>query len=150
METPYPGYADEGRIGQARVGVSWHCTKKAEGEIDFNPVSFARTEIHRATDRKYFVDFDFDDADPVDYLPKIQEILPSPDMYRILKTRGGFHLLVILDKIRELKTKWHPSLAGLDKCDVRGSEMLTPVPGCAQGGFVPHFTETACGIRGTV
>jgi hypothetical protein len=37
-------------------------TRFAEGHTDFNPVSVAHTQIHHATDRKLFVDFDFDDG----------------------------------------------------------------------------------------
>jgi hypothetical protein len=113
-------------------------TRFAEGHTDFNPVSIAHTQIHHAIDRKLFVDFDFDDVEPSEHLPKIKEILPD-GMYRVLKTRGGFHLLIDLDKARTLKTQWYPNLAKLPKCDVKGSNTLTPVPGCIQGGFTPYF-----------
>lgn len=109
----------------------------AAGETDFNPITLANTEIHRATDRKFIVDFDFDDVEPAEHLPQIQAALPDGS-YRILKTRGGFHLLVELDKVNGLRT-WHKTIAGLPKCDVRGSNTLTPIPGCTQGGFTPHF-----------
>jgi hypothetical protein len=111
----------------------------ADGQLDFNPISVATTEVHRAVGRKFYVDFDYDGAEVEEYLPRIKEILPDPALYRILKTRGGFHLLVDLSKIKGIKTQWHPQLAKLPGCDVRGSNTLTPVPGCTQGGFVPHF-----------
>lgn len=111
-------------------------TRIASGETEFNPVSAATTEIHRATDRKFFVDFDYDDAEPDDYRAEIEKALP-PEAYRVLKTRGGFHLIV------DLRTKpqgnWYQKLASLPKCDVRGAKNLTPVPGCTQGGFTPYF-----------
>jgi hypothetical protein len=116
-------------------------TRFSQGRIDFNPLSVCTTEIHRAVDRKFFVDFDYDDVEPSQHLPRIKEILTDPGMYRIVKTRGGFHLLVVLDKIRELKTRWHLDLSDLPNCDVRGSNSLCPVPGCVQGDFVPHFWE---------
>lgn len=111
----------------------------AGGHTDFNPVSLSTTCVHRAIDRKFYVDFDFDDADPADHLPRIREVLPDQEMYRVLRTRGGFHLLVLLEKIRGLKSQWHPALSKMPGCDVRGSDTLTPVPGCTQGGFVPYF-----------
>lgn len=116
-------------------------TRFAAGQTDFNPVSLA-TQIHHAMDRKFYVDFDYDDADPRDYIAQIRTILPDQGMYRILKTRGGFHLIVELSKIRDLKTQWHPSLTKLPNCDVhRGSKGLIPIPGCVQGGFTPFFFE---------
>jgi hypothetical protein len=114
-------------------------TRIAEGDLSFNPISAATTEIHRAVSRKFFVDFDYDHVEPVDYLPKIKEILPD-GAYKILKTRGGFHLVVELAKMKNPPKKdWHKLLASLPNCDVRGSKNLTPVPGCTQGGFTPYF-----------
>lgn len=114
-------------------------TRIADGDLNFNPISAATTELHRAVSRKLFLDFDYDNVDPVDYLPKIQAIFP-PEVYRILKTRGGFHLIVELEKTKSAFAKnWHQLLAVFPNCDVRGFKNLTPVPGCTQGGFVPHF-----------
>lgn len=113
----------------------------ADNQTDFNPITLATTEIHRAVDRKFFVDFDFDDANPNEYLPQIKEALPEPSMYKVLYTRGGFHLLVVLSEIKKLKNNWHQKISQLPKCDVKGSNTLTPIPGCTQGGFTPHFME---------
>jgi len=112
-----------------------------DGPHDFSAVSVAMTEVHRAVDRKFFIDFDFDDAEPAAYLERIREILPEARMWRIIRTRGGFHLIVVLEAIRELKTQWHRELTALAGCDVRGTKSLTPVPGCTQGGFTPHFWQ---------
>lgn len=114
-------------------------TRIASGDLSFNPISAATTEIHKAISRKFFVDFDYDLVDPADYLPKIKEILPV-GAYKVLKTRGGFHLIVELAKMNNPPQKnWHKLLSSLPNCDVRGSKNLTPVPGCTQGGFVPFF-----------
>lgn len=110
----------------------------AKGNIDFNPISVSTTCIHRSIDRKIYLDFDFDGVEPEAYLQRISEILPSRDMFRVLHTRGGFHLQVKLEKIRGLKN-WYQELSGLPGCDVRGSNVLMPVPGCTQGGFTPYF-----------
>ena len=113
-------------------------TRIAGGDLNFNPITVATTEVHRATGRKFFVDFDYDDADPVDYIGEIKKILPD-GVYRVLKTRGGFHLLVELEKARNVKGNWHKALTALPNCDVRGTNNLTPIPGCTQGGFTPYF-----------
>ena len=113
-------------------------TRIAEGDLEFNPISVATTEVHRAIGTKYFVDFDYDDVDPVDYLSRIKEILPD-NSYKILKTRGGFHLIVILEKIENSNKLWYQQLSALPNCDIKGANTLTPVPGCTQGGFVPYF-----------
>lgn len=118
----------------------------ANGDMDFNPISLATSEIHTATTRKFFVDFDFDDVPPHDidggygYLSIFQDILPK-DSYKILISRGGFHLIVVLEKVKQLKTNWYVAISSLPRCDVRGSSTLTPVPGCAQGGFSPYFLD---------
>ncbi len=116
-------------------------TRISESQFDFNPISLATTCIHRAVDRKFVVDFDFDGSDVDSMLPKIREILPHTDMYRILLTRGGFHLLVNLEnvRLRVLKNQWHQAISKLPGCDIRGSDTLTPIPGCTQGGFIPRF-----------
>ena len=57
----------------------------------------------------------------------------------LLKTRGGIHLLVTLDKIEKEYTKvWYNSLVKTFKPDQVGDNMI-PIPGCAQGNFVPYF-----------
>jgi hypothetical protein len=108
----------------------------AEGKADFNPLSLARTAIHHATNRKVFVDFDYDFIAPETHLPKIKEVLPD-NAFKILKTRGGFHILVLLANAP--KTNWFKALSNLEGCDVKGSNTLIPVPGCTQGGFTPYL-----------
>ena len=117
-------------------------TKFANGETAFNPLSLARTAIHNATKRKVFVDFDYDFIDPQTHLPEIKKVLPD-NAYRIITTRGGFHLLVILantPKDNWASTEWFKTLTALKGCDVKGSSALLPVPGCTQGGFCPYLT----------
>jgi hypothetical protein len=111
-------------------------TAFTNGQSNFNPLSIARTAIHHATDRKVFVDFDYDNIEPKDHLPDIQNILPD-NAFKILKTRGGFHLLVLLNNAP--KTQWFKALSNLEGCDVKGSNTLVPIPGCTQGGFVPYL-----------
>lgn len=108
----------------------------ADGKADFNPLSIARTAVHHATNRKVFVDFDYDFIEPETHLPAIKEALPD-NAFKILKTRGGFHVLVLLANAP--KTNWFKALGNLEGCDVKGSNTLIPVPGCTQGGFCPYL-----------
>ena len=113
--------------------------KIASGETNFNPIGLATTEIHKAGDRKFFVDFDFDGVNPEDYVKMVGEILPVGS-FELMKTRGGFHLLVKLDKVKgHPNKKWYQQLSALYGIDVRGTGTLTPVAGCCQGGFTPYF-----------
>ena len=96
----------------------------------FNPVSLAYTAIHRSTERKFYMDFDFD----VETLPAID--LPAGS-YRRLKTRGGYHVIVDLERITDTGN-WYAKIVALGP-DVRGTNCLTPIPGCTQGGFTPYF-----------
>lgn len=111
----------------------------ALGQTDFNPVALANTEIHRAVGKKRFVDFDYDGVGITDLIANVGRILQSPDRYHLLQTRGGFHLLVDLSKAKDLGPRWYQDLAALPGCDVKGSDCLTPVPGCTQGGFCPRI-----------
>lgn len=113
-------------------------TRFSNSDVYFNPITLCNTQIHHGCDRKFVVDFDFDGV-TVAVLPQIASILPNPAMYRVLATRGGFHLLVMLDKVRELRSNWYTAITTMPFCDAKGSKSLTPVPGCVQGGFTPYF-----------
>jgi hypothetical protein len=128
---------------KANKGMLMETAKRfTEGQLDFNPISLSTTEIHRAVDRKFYVDFDYDGSDLEYVKDGIKLMLPDPSHYRILKTRGGFHLLVDLSKVKEFVHDWYQILSGLPGCDVKGSNTLTPIPGCTQGGFVPYFVSS--------
>lgn len=150
------GYSRNGIIAPQEcistyIGLNPRCLKKANQEIlkdyanrfasndiNFNPISVCITQIHKSLGRKFFVDFDFDNVESKDYIDKIKNIIPE-NSFKILVTRGGFHLIVILDKVKHLKTDWHPKIHKLGHCDVRGTQNLTPIPGCTQGNFCPYF-----------
>ncbi|MBI1182877.1 hypothetical protein GC194_01305 [bacterium] len=101
----------------------------------YNLHAEALSAIQKAKSKSYFVDFDIDTKD-VD-LSIIKDILPA-EAYRILETRGGYHLLV--QTAFAPKTKWHQQIREAFDVDVVGDQMI-PVPGCVQGGFVPRFVE---------
>jgi hypothetical protein len=113
-----------------------------DGDINFSPISSATTEIHRAMGTKYFVDFDFD----IQYSYKIEDYTLIFDevlykgCYRILQTKGGFHLIVDLQLAKNaIRQNWYKELTNIANCDVKGTDCLTPIPGCTQGNFCPYF-----------
>jgi hypothetical protein len=109
-------------------------TKKYE---HYNTHQLALTELHRAKSRNFVVDFDFDEIDYEDISNLINKVI-NIDAYKVVKTRGGFHLLVMLDKIHhDYKKSWHNGLCKIG-ADVVGDCMI-PVPGTMQGGHLVHF-----------
>lgn len=111
-------------------------TKQYEG---YNTYQLAMTELHKACGKKYFIDFDFDNIDFDEISGKLFEAV-NKDAVKVLKTRGGFHVLVRIDRVApEYSKTWYNKITGLG-CDVKGDNLI-PLPGCTQGGFCPHFFE---------
>lgn len=107
--------------------------------VGFNPQAELMSCIQRCASRKPFVDFDIDYKEDwvFDYAANI---LPK-DTYRILETRGGYHVLVEPAKIKEVDKKnnsWYRGMS--ERADIHGDCMI-PMPGSYQGGFVPKFVE---------
>jgi hypothetical protein len=98
------------------------------------------SEIQKASSKKRYMSFDVDSAIIDDYKEKINQIINN-DSVTYLKTRGGFHILVNLEMIDNKYTKtWYNNMLKLDGVDVVG-DILTPVVGCTQGNFTPHFVK---------
>lgn len=109
-------------------------TKKYE---HYNTHQLALSELHRAKSRNFVVDFDFDEIDYQDVSSLINRVI-NQDAYKVIKTRGGFHLLVVLDKVnQDYKRSWYNGLCDIGS-DVVG-DCLIPVPGTMQGGYQVHF-----------
>lgn len=104
-----------------------------------DPHRFAMSEIQRSKARTEYVDFDFDNALWQSWKDDINEILPK-DSYKVLNTRGGFHLLVNPRLAGGLGHKWHQKLSSISSLDQSGDIMI-PVPGTYQGGFTPYFEK---------
>lgn len=104
----------------------------------YNPHQEVLNELHRACSRKVYFDLDFDHVAPEDVLAQADGHI-NRDCLHVLKTRGGFHLLVELARIdKRFEKTWYPRLTALEGCDVRGDN-LVPIPGCTQGEFVPSL-----------
>lgn len=104
----------------------------------YNPHQLVLSNIQKSASSKRYMDFDFDGVE-VDYvLNKLKDSI-NEDCLTILKTRGGFHLLVELNKIDKKYIKsWYNSIKNIEGCDVSGDNLI-PVVGCTQGEFIPHF-----------
>ncbi len=104
----------------------------------YNPHQEVMTEIQKASGKKIYFDFDYDQVDYHKVMAQVAQHL-NLDCITSLKTRGGFHLLVELAKIDQQYAKtWYQKLSTIPGCDVRGDNLI-PVPGCTQGDFVPYF-----------
>jgi len=100
-----------------------------------NPHAEVMSCIQRSIGNKVYLDFD------IDYKPfdaKNLDPFINQDCVKILETRGGFHLLVEVKKIKEeFKSKFYNGIKSLN-VDQTGDQLI-PIPGCTQGGFVPRF-----------
>jgi hypothetical protein len=104
----------------------------------YNPHQVVLTNIQKACGTKKYFDIDFDNVE-IDAVKSVIEESINNDSLTYLKTRGGFHLLIELDKIKnEYKKSWYKNITSMEGDDVRGDNLI-PVPGCFQGMFIPHF-----------
>jgi len=110
-------------------------TKEYNG---YNPHQEVMSEIQTACGRKIFFDLDFDHVELETILPKVREMI-NIDCVNVLKTKGGFHLLIELAKIEKQYEKgWYQKISSLEGIDMKGDNLI-PMPGCTQGQFIPHF-----------
>lgn len=109
----------------------------------WNPHQEVMSEIQKARSRRVFSDFDFDIDDPTQIIDAIRNNnLINLDACHFLMTRGGFHLLVELSKLKdEFKSSWFNNISKIAKVDVSGDNMI-PIPGCIQGGVVPKLLKS--------
>ena len=106
----------------------------------YNPHSEVLSQIQESTGTKHFMDFDFDGIEYTEVLEQLQGKINFNALV-ILKTRGGFHLLIKLDLIdSKYKNSWYQSISKIEGCDVKGDNLI-PMVGCTQGGFVPHIIK---------
>lgn len=106
---------------------------------NFNPHAEIMSCIQRSQSRKLYLDFDIDH--PEFDLRQLEGRI-NLDAVDVLQTRGGYHVLVRLDRVAEAYQKtFYRALTELD-VDQTGDQLL-PVAGCTQGGFMPQFVERA-------
>lgn len=115
-------------------------TSKYDG---YNTHQIAISNIQNARSRKVYTHFDYDHISVEDFMFIALNKMINQEACSILKTRGGFHLLVKHDRIApEFQKTWYHNLNSieLDKDAVPPSgDLLLPMPGCMQGDFTPFF-----------
>lgn len=103
------------------------------------------SQISKARSRKIYSLFDLDSKDMTTEMlrHKLNQIV-GYKAYRILETRGGYHILIEPKYVEDqLKSTWHSQLIkfpGIDRnINSHGiqTENMIPVPGTYQGGFTP-------------
>lgn len=111
----------------------------------YNPHAEIMSEIQKAKSKTQLVSFDFD-------LPKDKfnkdffETVLNKEAINILETRGGFHVIVETNKVEaQYRKTWYTEftkyLASDSEDHDNKGDIMMPVPGTYQGGFVPHFIK---------
>jgi hypothetical protein len=109
------------------------------GESFYNPKALALSMIQTSQARAKFVSFDFDKLGP-DVHKRIIEIAPE---CMTIRTRGGYHALVPPLAAGKRDNQWYNKMlehlvaTNGEERAVKG-DILSPVPGCCQGDFVPY------------
>ena len=123
----------------------------------FNIISEATSMVHKSKSRTVVVDFDIDgDKEEIKktLIPKLESIFPSDvveidgkicGVYRILETRGGFHIIVNSKNAKQMflhygesPNNWYKAIHNNFEVDM-SNDILLPVAGCTQGGFTPKM-----------
>lgn len=101
---------------------------------NYNIVAEALSCVQRSKGKTQWIDFDIDDNN---FDVKILEGIVNEGSYRVLKTRGGFHVLVDPSKVsEEFKTSFYTKILVYSD---QVKDNLLPVPGSHQGGYIPYF-----------
>ena len=104
----------------------------------YNPHQLVLSNIQKSSSNRRYIDFDFDYITQEDLLNGLDGKI-NKECVNILKTKGGFHVLIEIDKIEnQYKKSWYNSIKSINGSDVTGDNLI-PVVGCTQGEFVPHF-----------
>lgn len=122
----------------------------ADGKTIYNPQSVALNQIQVTGIKKYFdIDLDLKEGQTLSHLQlynllwQSQLINEEAVKGNIVKTRGGYHILVELDKISEpYKKSWFNNFSQLKDerfTIMMNGDNMTPVPGCIQSDFVPYL-----------
>lgn len=113
---------------------SMNCNK----ELNTSTNKIVSSSIAKAIERKLIMSIDVDDSYKEDMYGQLIDEIIHYSSYRILNTKGGFHILVDLTSYY-LTKDWLKKLKEKIVCDVCGVSTLNPVPGCIQGDYVPYF-----------
>lgn len=138
--------------------------KIASDDSTYNPKSLALSCIQTTSTRKIYFDVDIDLNNPQPYslFESIQlrreikeklEMVINKDCLTFIRTRGGMHCLIELEKIHnEFKKNWYNKINNLTKPPeehykdnrynvTMNSDNLLPLVGCIQGNYIPSFLQ---------
>lgn len=121
-----------------------------EGQRIKNPQATALSKMQTHGAKLYFnVDIDIIEGMDLPYEHLYSWLLSvvNPNACKVVKTRGGYHVLVNLDSIsREYKSQWYNNFrlgddAAEDRftVDLSNGDGMLPIPGCVQGTFIPEL-----------
>ena len=100
-----------------------------------NPYKISLNEIQKSGTGIYNI-FDIDEKIDLTNLKSMIESILGDSEYRIIETRGGYHLIV--KNTKELTRNWYPQILKITKIDQKG-DLMSPLCGTIQGGFIPRF-----------
>jgi uncharacterized protein YfcZ (UPF0381/DUF406 family) len=103
----------------------------------FNINAEAISSVQKSKSKTDWIDFDIDSKD-ID-ISSIENVLPL-GTYKILETRGGYHIMIDRDKVKKSNApkNWYILLGQMFEIDQSGDNMI-PMVGTYQGGFTPKF-----------
>lgn len=126
--------------------------KLKNNDIIYNPHSIALNSLQTSPSRKIYFDIDIDRKKEYkgvlvyhDIISFFKNKINDEALKTIIKTRGGYHVLIELDKVNEtFKKSWYKNITENknDMFDITmNSDNLIPIPGCLQGGTLVKFYE---------
>lgn len=104
----------------------------ANGDKSVDPLKMMTNIIQTSSEDKKYLIFDIDDKNA----ETLQKALDIVGRQCYIVTRGGYHVLVNTDKIKQYPNNWYNDLKAFS--DIAGDEM-SPVPGTTQGNFIPFM-----------
>jgi hypothetical protein len=120
------------------------------GDNIVNPQAIVMNKIQTIGEKIYFnVDIDLMKMGTMSEFgirTFISSTVLSHRNYKLVKTRGGFHVLVNLKSLdKDQKKTWYPQLVKLGQSqefftvDMSNGDGMLPLPGCTQGGTTPEL-----------
>ncbi len=116
----------------------------------FRPQNKVLSTIQKSNSKNRFLTFDFDIPKNINFDDAIENLLLTIatilnfDSYRVVRTRGGVQLIVILEKVKnKYKNTFYNKIISINYLDKEHipSNSLMPIIGCYQGGFTPYFIK---------
>lgn len=107
-------------------------------EDPFDPSNFAMSEIQRSRGKTNWVIFDIDSKifNAEEMNSRINSLIGGGE-FKILETRGGYHIMI--NPQSPNNKNWFQHVTNYFKELDQSGDMMIPIPGTYQGGFIPKF-----------